>query len=542
MILQLCRSGNRAQMAPAAERAVLGAALLEPETVVPLLKEALTVDDFYERRHQLFFEAILALHEQGAPITEHEVWSLLEREGKLRDCGDLPSTYLTDLRIQCPGVACVNYYIEQIREASWNRNWYRRLLETAERVGKGDRAALEELEEQIKLDRLAEASAPAAPPRLEFPESACLGMAAEFADAYATACESPKSFFYCAFLTCLGALVGDRVALQGATRAPARLYTVLLGPSGISRKSTAIRLTTDFFARKVQGFPIIRGLGSAEGLAKTISKRGYTNCLLVFDELRTFVEKAKIEGSILLSIVNSLFEETRAENHTKGHSIELQDVHLSLLSACTLDTFSNLFDAHFIAIGFPNRLLLVLDEARERIPIPREVPERVEQALAQKLGAILYNLRPYTPEKPLVMHLTQEALELWGDFYKSLPRTVASTRLDAIGLRLAMLIALSSGKSHLDAETISAAIALTRWQLAIREEVMPTEAANSIANMEQKIVKVLKSRGPLGQRALRDRTNAYRAGLWVFDTALKNLIAAKVVHYDPRNRVYAVLD
>ncbi len=59
-----------------AERAVIGAALLEPDEVVPLLKEALTVNDFYERRHQRFFEAMLALHEQGAPVTEREVIEL----------------------------------------------------------------------------------------------------------------------------------------------------------------------------------------------------------------------------------------------------------------------------------------------------------------------------------------------------------------------------------------------------------------------------------------------------------------------------------
>jgi hypothetical protein len=72
---------------------------------------------------------------------------------------------------------------------------------------------------------------------------------------FSTACESPKSYFYLSFLTCLGALVGDRVCLQGATQLPARLYTVLLGPSGISRKSTAIKLTADFFCPKRRGLP-----------------------------------------------------------------------------------------------------------------------------------------------------------------------------------------------------------------------------------------------------------------------------------------------
>jgi signal transduction histidine kinase len=228
-----------------------------------------------------------------------------------------------------------------------------------------------------------------------------------------------EEYFYLSFLDLSWCPGGGSGLFTGGDSCPCTvIYSALLGPSGISRKSTAIKLTTDFFARNVLGFPVIRGLGSAEGLAKTIQKRNYTNCLLVFDELRTFVDKAKIEGSILLSIVNTLFDETRAENHTKGHDIELENVHLSLLSACTLDTFANLFDANFVAIGFPNRLLLVLDESKTSIPVPRDVPPEIEQALAQDLGAILYNLRPYTPANPLIVRLTPEALGIWSEFYQ----------------------------------------------------------------------------------------------------------------------------
>jgi hypothetical protein len=529
----------------AAERAILGAALLEPERAVPLLGAQLSPRDFYDRRHQRFWEAILALHEQGAPITPVSIVEWIERESKAHELGELPVSYLLELadlqRAALPSQ--VPFYAEKIKDAARKRELQARLLEAFEKAKEDPQAALEELAAQVKLDRLVTATDEAQPTTgVTFPESSYIGVAADFADTFSTACESPKSYFYLSFLTCLGALVGDRVCLQGATRAPARLYTVLLGPSGISRKSTAIKLTTDFFARNVLGFPVIRGLGSAEGLAKTIQKRGYTNCLLVFDELRTFVDKAKIEGSILLSIVNTLFDETRAENHTKGHDIELQDVHLSLLSACTLDTFANLFDANFVAIGFPNRLLLVLDESKSSIPVPREVPPEIEQALAQDLGAILYNLRPYTPANPLIVRLTPEALGIWSEFYQTIPRTVTGTRIDSIGLRLAMLMALSAHKTEIDADVIQAAIEIARWQLAVRDEVMPVEADNAIAAMEQRIKRVLQARGPQRARELKKLVNAHRAGLWVFETALKNLMSANEVRYEPRNRVYAFLE
>jgi hypothetical protein len=146
-------------------------------------------------------------------------------------------------------------------------------------------------------------------------------------------------------------------------------------------------------------------------------------------------------------------------------------------------------------LAFPIGLLLSARRVEDiSIPVPREVPPSIEQALAQDLGAILYELRPYTPSNPLVMRLTPEALALWSEFYQTIPRTVTGTRIDSIALRLAMLMALSAHKLEIDTDVIQAAIEIAKWQLAVREEVMPVEASNAIAALEQRICKTLKSR------------------------------------------------
>lgn len=375
-----------------------------------------------------------------------------------------------------------------------------------------------------------------------FPEGLMLGLARDFAELYSQAVESPKSFLFCSFLTCLGALVGDRVALKAVTRNPARLYTVLLGPSGLARKSTAIRLTVNFFQRAVEDFPVVRGIGSAEGLAKIIEKRGYTNCLLVFDELRAFVDKAKIEGSVLLSLVNALFEESYAENHTKASHIELENVHLSVLSACTPDTFALLFNRHFIAIGFPNRLFLVLGETKERKPVPKEVDREAELELIQRLGGVLARTQSYSPENPLLLELTPEAEALWAEFYHALPNTVSAVRLDQIGLRLAMLLAVSLSREVIDREIAEAVIEICRWELRVREELMPVEAENAIAQLEERIRRALRSRGPLRDRDLKRVVNAHRSGLWLYEAAKRNLLRAREIRFDPRIRVFTLVD
>ncbi len=538
------------------ERELLGAMLLTP-SVLPELAERLTPDHFELRLHRVLFTRLVELWRQREPFVAQAVeagepldLTLLsdrvrgELEEALKAAGQEPLivTWLSELQMQAAVPAQVPALIEELEQETLKRELHQRLLEAAEAALKDPNEALDQLVIQLRLQsaRPSEADAAAAPE--PFPEDTMLGLARDFAELYSQAVESPKSFLFASFLTCLGALIGDRVALKAATRNPARLYTVLLGPSGTARKSTAIKLTVGFFQRAVENFPIVRGVGSAEGLAKLIERRNHTNCLLVFDELRAFVDKAKIDGSVMLSVVNTLFEESYAENHTKAHHIELENVHLSMLSACTLDTFSQLFNTHFIAIGFPNRLFLVLDEAKDRKPVPKEVDHHAELGLIQRLGGILARVRGYSPESPLLMELTPEAEARWAEFYHSLPRTVSAIRLDQIGLRLGMLLALSAGKESIDREVIEAVIALCRWELRVREEVMPVDADSAIARMEEKIRRALRSRGPLKERDLKRFVNANRAGLWVYDAAKSNLLRAKELAFDPKRKIFVLLE
>ena len=537
------------------EEALLGSVLLVP-SVLPQLTEQLVPECFAHGPHRVLFARLVAMWQERDPLIisaidsgEFNLTLLAERIreelGKaLQQAGHEPlvASWLSELRERAAVPAMVPTLTEELKRAALARELHQRLLEAAEKALEDPNEALDQLVIQLKLQaaRPSEATLSVAP--APFPECALLGLAGDFAEFYAQAVESPKSFLFASFLTCLGALVGDRVALKAATRNPARLYTVLLGPSGTARKSTAIKLTVGFFSKAVENFPIVRGIGSAEGLAKLIEKCNYTNCLLVFDELKAFVDKAKIDGSVMLSVVNTLFEESYAENHTKSHHIKLENVHLSLLSACTLDTFTQLFNTHFIAIGFPNRLFLVLDEAKDRKPVPLEVDRHAELELIQRLGGILARVRSYSPENPLLMELTPEAEAQWAQFYHALPRTVSAIRLDQIGLRLAMILALSAGKEYIDREVIEAVIALCHWEFKVREEVMPVDAENRIAQMEEKIRRTLRNRGPMKERDLKRFINANRAGLWVYDAAKSNLLHAREVAFDPRRRVFVLLE
>ena len=81
---------------------MLGAALLEPAQVVPVLREQLSESDFYLRAHQLIYKAILDALDAGTPAEGQAllfaVGNLLEDRGQLDEVGG--RTYLSDLVTQ----------------------------------------------------------------------------------------------------------------------------------------------------------------------------------------------------------------------------------------------------------------------------------------------------------------------------------------------------------------------------------------------------------------------------------------------------------
>ena len=81
----------------------------------------------------------------------------------------------------------------------------------------------------------------------DFPAWVISGIAADFVDLYTSRLESPREFFYMAFLTCLGTVLSPLLRLDSEITPEPRLFTILLGESADDRKSTAISKTCDFF-------------------------------------------------------------------------------------------------------------------------------------------------------------------------------------------------------------------------------------------------------------------------------------------------------
>jgi hypothetical protein len=363
------------------------------------------------------------------------------------------------------------------------------------------------------------------PTALSFPTQSVVGSIGDLARLLAQGTEVPEEFYFASGLTILGNICAVDLRLKIGLNVAPRFYTVLLGESYSVKKSTAVKRMLDVFESIVSGLNRPRtlnsvyGAGSAEGLMRELSK--HPQLLVVYDELRSFVDKCKVQNSALLPMVASLFEGENWDNPTKQlRGIQsVRDVHLSLVGCCTTDTYASMWTNDAIAIGLPNRLFVVSADRKERVAWP-EAPDQL------KLDDVRGRIQKQIERLPLTFDITSEGRAAWEEWYKGLPPSEHAKRLDTIGFRLLGLIALTTDKDSVDLETVRTVTAILEYEFNIRRLTDPIDADNKIARLEEGARRVLSTVGPLNKRDLRRRVHADRLGLWAFDTAIANLVRA----------------
>jgi len=372
---------------------------------------------------------------------------------------------------------------------------------------------------------------------LQFPD-VMAGAAGEFAKLYAEYLEVPEHFLYMAFLTCLGSVLSDKLTLNSELKPEPRLFTILLGESADDRKSTALIKVVDFFKETLtrEAFSTCWGVGSAEGLQARLrdgnKPEDPKKLLLCFDEFKQFISKCKIDTSVLLPCVNSLFELNLYEAHTKTSHVDIDNAFLSLLAASTIQTYERIWKAAFTDIGFNNRLFLVPGSGEKRF----SMPIKIEAEQKKPLKTYLIEILKYIGEG-LELDITDKARNLYHDWYMSLEQSIHTKRLDTYALRLMLLLAVNELKPEIDAEIVEKVIALSDWQLEVRQEFDPIDADSTIAKMEERIRRYLKKE-LLTERELRIKLHRVieQSGVWYFTRAIQNLHKAKDITIEKQGK------
>ncbi|OPY72239.1 MAG: hypothetical protein A4E63_01272 [Syntrophorhabdus sp. PtaU1.Bin050] len=370
---------------------------------------------------------------------------------------------------------------------------------------------------------------------LAFPDI-MTGAAGEFASTYSNISEAPKHFYFMAYLTCLGSVLSGDVRLKSLLTVQPRLYTIFLGASGRGRKSTPISITAEFFQNAFQDFGLMHHANSGEGLGVFLEKS--PNTLLVYDEFMGFVSKAIQKGNTLLGTVTTLFEKNQYQTATKDKQLLIENAYLSILGACTEDTWQRCWHPDFTAIGLVNRLFLVSGGMEKLVPIPPMLDVSTWKNL-------LDNLRTTVRQARLVREyaLTSEAERRYDQWYRNEldHKSIHSVRLDTYALRFMLLLAISNGCVEIDEAIVNDTIKLITWEHHIRQQLDPIDADTEMAKVEIRIRREL-SKGPQVLRTLQQKTHAQRTGLWLWKTAMTNLQGNEEVFYDPKSKTYRLTE
>jgi len=103
---------------PEAERAVLGAVLLDPGSLLHII-EKLRDEEFYLESHRLVYQACLELHGRGQAADLLTVSNYLREQGRLEQVGG--ATHLSSLVDSLPDVANVIHYAEIVHDKAVKR-------------------------------------------------------------------------------------------------------------------------------------------------------------------------------------------------------------------------------------------------------------------------------------------------------------------------------------------------------------------------------------------------------------------------------------
>lgn len=101
-----------------AESSLLGAILIDPDAIVQVA-DIVSIDDFYDERHQRIFEAIAKLYEKHSPIDVLTLSDQLKSGGFLDIVGG--SAYLTELTNYVPTAAHVEEYANIVSQKAIRR-------------------------------------------------------------------------------------------------------------------------------------------------------------------------------------------------------------------------------------------------------------------------------------------------------------------------------------------------------------------------------------------------------------------------------------
>lgn len=290
---------------------------------------------------------------------------------------------------------------------------------------------------------------------------------------YMSATETATAYDFMCALWVMGSVLGRRTYIARPS-APVffNMYMILVAESGITRKSTSISAATALVRAASKSIELVQDRLTPEALQHRMSqisrRTGGAHVAISFSELAAALGKGHgISG--MPAVLTDLYDcpESREGGGTKGDVYRLRNVFLSFMSASTPAWLRRAVNPDIISGGFTSRCLFVRSEKpKRRIAWGIDEGNEVRAAQFRQLVQFLQGLRTIKDPFDQLTPAAHTAFCRWYETrpaYKDPYRSSFASREDGHVLRIAGLLAISTGSRLINTHDIQNAIAIVTY-------------------------------------------------------------------------------
>lgn len=359
--------------------------------------------------------------------------------------------------------------------------------------------------------------------------------------------EAADAFHLGAAITLIGAMIGRRVRLKYASDPLyANVYSLLIGPSGSSRKDTAIRRMLAMVQLQKNpnvfvnpAFQIHRDVSSAEGVVSML--KDTPNTMLYLTELSGMLANARRKSTttILDRLIEAWDTPHVLQNLNKMSPQIAINPYLSIIAATQPGRFATQITDEDIHSGFANRWLYLPGVGKEPRPSPPSLDENVAWGLYLDLKETIEKYPDGT-----VLSIEADATERWNVWYEEMTRSTGQDEEeDAMRIRhaplihkIALIYAVSDGAPRVTLAHLNAAITLVDWMWSQVRQLMREWGVTRDVQLEHRIFDALDRKGPMFRRDLQRMVGGRKWSAREFATAFESMLKNGTVAFDPTSK------
>ncbi len=374
-----------------------------------------------------------------------------------------------------------------------------------------------------------------------FPEIAWRGIFAQYRDATDGTTEASDVAHFTTLLAAAAVNLGRRVSMFAGDEIFANMYLLFFGPTG-DKKTTAERRLFHH-GLVAPEIPVLRGVGSPEGLGDLLQKDGAVDTVYLFfwEEISALLARGRWSGASILEFLTETYDcppEYRL-------AYRKQPLHLigpapTVLAGTTADWFwKNARPEDFYG-GFGNRITFFTGVKKPPLPSPREPDAAMIKSVREKL----VSLASLPPTRAVFSRQAQRVFDLFYIEWEGKARDglhgAAVKRIHVHARKIAMVYAACEGtlpEITLDQAKAAIAVALytaecTRLLIETRESQARPEG-----DLERRFLDWVKKHEGALKRHMQQTLSKYAGSCKMFNETLLSLTRAD--HVEVRDgRVY----